>query len=647
MADGLEQEYQDYLDYQKYLASSKIAPPSVSPDLSSTVELDSSSPETTPDQSRWGRLLDWITEQSMVPPASAPAINKNAELIYPKTTIAGTDAAKESLAKGLTIAGAMAGPELLGAGSLAAGAGNLARLLSYGKTAFTSALGAAGGNNLAQVAGLTPDTTISDDAKQILTDTAIGTAAPIALNTAIAPLRSLAGYLNKPARIAKMQGATPTQMDLARPISENYKYLEQNVPEFAEGVVGSTTLKKSYDAAKTIRDETGKEIRAFYKANQNISAPADEVFKHPNYVEWFDKAAAQSTKPEDRATIQHVLDQFDSTVGGATSNQNIPLQDLWDSSKDFGNELATNVANPSLAEKVYRDLRQVYVDTIQKALQTSNAPGAPRIAGLNKIFSNVFDITKNLSRKAGVGEGETLLDNAVTKAPLSLKAITGNFAGLGSNPVRAMLYNLNRAIPLSASGMAGPLAVGANEAFRPDAVPLPRTAEVMNQLPQGIIMRGRTLLAHQTASSMGPITPESAQLGEEIANKFTADATRVLTTGTLVDREIFAHSSAAMIPGLFAQQPGAYPSELDGKILTSIDGESQLNAALDGMYGGRVPTGDAFDQIHELNTKKLARVFFRPGEPIQMRPKQIERPDVNSLVSSFETSQGQAREPTY
>lgn len=204
----------------------------------------------------------------------------------------------------------------------------------------------------------------------------------------------------------------------------------------------------------------------------------------------------------------------------------------------------------------------------------------------------------------------------------------------------------------STPDLGGPMAMGGvamQEAQQPmpEAIPFPRTAQAVEQIPEGYIKRMQTLVAHQTAESLGGVSPETVQAGQAVAAKATSDTVRVLTQGSPEDRKVLAHSQAAMIPGLFQQTPGAYPSELDSTILTSIDGEHHLNATLEGLYSGLVPSGLAFDQLQELNTKKLARVLFRPGQPIAPPQMAQPKPDVSELVDSFTSSQGASREPSY
>lgn len=171
----------------------------------------------------------------------------------------------------------------------------------------------------------------------------------------------------------------------------------------------------------------------------------------------------------------------------------------------------------------------------------------------------------------------------------------------------------------------------------PPNMPLPRSKVIIDQNPQALATRAATLSAQQIMQQTG-----DPQTAFAVGQKTGAEIARVVQTGNPEDKEAMYHALAKMIPGLFMQVPGAFPSEIDGKIDSELDGPTLTDASLHALHGGANSISIA-KQIQAVNTMKIAPVIYRPGVPIPQPPMKVPQ---SQSSDSFSTPAG-SRSPSY
>ena len=374
---------------------------------------------------------------------------------------------------------------------------------------------------------------------------------------------------------------------------------------------------------------------------------------------------AKSLDDEVRPTALAEISQWEQR---ATNNS---LMDLVRNKRSLYRNTNYNPATSkeSVLTELRKSLAHDYKVAIEKNVDDilgSGNSAAGEIKRLNELESNYYDIIPSLRTAAAKDKSSTLFSSAKENLPLIASAgVAGSGASLlgGGNPIvgaipAAMLAMISRS-PRIQRGVAGGLNLGGNlgagaaglplEGIMGSSIgalpgqltpmqPIPPSAEVANQNPQAVAMRAGQIAGQQIFQQTG--SPEAAQA---VAQKTMAETARVFMTGNPAEKEEMLHAQAKMLPGLFQQAPGTYPSELDGKIHSELDGPMLTDATLFGLNSGVVDSITAAKQIQGLNTRKVAPVVYRPGVPTPLPPQRSSRVQ---LSDSLMVPPG-ARQPAY
>lgn len=435
---------------QQKEAPSNVGPPGQPEDSMVARPFDGQSPQTTQDTSLWGKALNWITDQSMVPPVG----DENRNLVYPKASqqdVAVTqDMAKEAASTAAIVGGSMIAPAMLPT-KLGPAADLVGRGAQYALKAGESALGAYLGKKGSQAVGIMSPTTGQEDLDQAMIDVAVGGGLPTALDAVGTGISKLGSSLNSNERIARMFGAKDAQFNPRKNselITDNVDYLRKNSPEFVQNQIANPSIQDASAKALARLDEVGGQIRGVYSQNQGLLADVSDVQANPGYMKLVNAAFDASKTPAEQVVAKNALAQINGPVGAVAqmNGGKLPLANLWETRKSLDGLISNfNEADPNLRIEHLLTARTALQDVINSTIaKVGNPQLAKELGQLNAEYSNLSDVADILAKKASQSVGKSVIDS--TLPTTSLKGLTGNYFGLGSNAGRAAVYNAGNGV---------------------------------------------------------------------------------------------------------------------------------------------------------------------------------------------------------
>jgi len=357
-----------------------------------------------------------------------------------------SQAGARKTAQGMSMVASMA-PGLALSSKLPMAASLFGRVFgNYLPSAAVSSASSIGADKISQARGDLQETTGKQDADRFVTDTAIGTLVPTAIEGAGDAIKWLAGKVSGPQRTARMLGATPTEMNTNRPfpVQKSVEWLDENSPFFQSRVLGKGDIIKS---DKEIGDRLltmGKDIETLYGNNGNITATLQELESHPA-IKRLEQIALDDASPPDVA--KSASDAYSQIMGPANllarkNGGNLQAQDMWRLRKRLDDIANLETQNPTLSDEYLSGARGAVKDTINLAIERTAPQEAATLKALNEEYHHLANVKTVTGRGvAKTGEKLPLVDE---KIGTSLPVAVARLSGLGTQTGRAAAYNIGR-----------------------------------------------------------------------------------------------------------------------------------------------------------------------------------------------------------
>ena len=169
--------------------------------------------------------------------------------------------------------------------------------------------------------------------------------------------------------------------------------------------------------------------------------------------------------------------------------------------------------------------------------------------------------------------------------------------------------------------------------------PFPRTTGALVANKEQFAQRAGQLAAAQVAKTMGPLLTvapaEAEKQAMAVAEKTRQDVLSLFEAGDPFRLRDGLTALGSMLPDLFETRPGQYATELDDTIDSDTDGPTHIGVTMEALRSGIVVSITAANQIDEINSRKTARLLFRPNlkpKPVDLGTPQL---DVSSAVNLY------------
>lgn len=328
--------------------------------------------------------------------------------------------------------------------------------------AVTSATGI-GANAISEETGDIPETSTDEKLGRFALETTLGTGIPAVADGTSKVL----GAFNAPQRVARMFGATPTEMNPLRPfpVQKSIQQLEETSQPFRRGVMANPSLEKSFNNVQSRMQVVGRDIQDIYGQSGGIQAALQDIDSHPAMQELLAKATnpASVGKASDEAikAYQEVMEPLVRLA--KQGNGRIDISDLWSVRKSLDDIAELNSLNPSLSDEYLMDARVAIKDVINGAIDRAAPKQGAALKALNDEYHNLATVRQSMAR--GVAKTGGQLPLVDDRTPMSLAGTLGKITGIGTNTARAGTYVANKAIQGSgpALSVGVPAALEANQ----------------------------------------------------------------------------------------------------------------------------------------------------------------------------------------